>query len=246
MTTNDPSSTDPQITTTDEVEPLDRDHDDNALDPDPGRIADVAVARLRARRFTAHDERRAMQKALADGDTYSQAFKEQKYAAFLEEQRTDAEALARRCWKETVAAEEALAGEVARLIVPCSSQVIWLRHQSHLLSKRHHETNHRHRKRSLPRGHARHWIRACSLLLPGRSTRLRGLVCRLLRVLLACGLHHERPGLCRIHHSDQAQSKGVSGTTQVAQHTAGSCLCLCNHHGSSPTSEHRLLVTRFE
>ena len=93
-----------------EVEP----DDDGPLDPDPGTIADVAVERLRARRFSFHDERLAMEKALADDETYSEGFKKQKYDGFIDSAVAEAEALARRSWNETIAAEEALAEDVAR------------------------------------------------------------------------------------------------------------------------------------
>ena len=96
------------------INPPATDTDDGPLDPDPGRVADVAVERLRARRFSFHDERLAMEKALADDETYSDGFKKQKYEGFIESAIAEAEALARRSWNETIAAEEALAEDVAR------------------------------------------------------------------------------------------------------------------------------------
>jgi hypothetical protein len=94
-----------------EVEP---DEDHGPLDPDPGRIADVAVERLRARRFSFHDERLAMEQALAEDETYSDGFKKQQLEGFIDSAIAEAEALARRSWNETIAAEEALAEDVAR------------------------------------------------------------------------------------------------------------------------------------
>lgn len=106
--TTDDEVIDPQVV---EVEP---DEDDGPLDPDPGRIADVALERLRARRFSFDDERRAMEQALAEDDIYSDDFKKQKYDGFIDSAVAEAEALARRSWNETIAAEEALAEDVAR------------------------------------------------------------------------------------------------------------------------------------
>jgi len=77
------------------------------------RIADAAVEQLRARRFSYGDERRQMEMSLSQDTVYSEDCKQRLMEGFTETAEAEARALATREWRETLAAEEGLAEQVA-------------------------------------------------------------------------------------------------------------------------------------
>lgn len=84
------------------------------FDDDASRVAAAAVEQLRARRFSYGDERRQMEQSLHADTIYSDDYKAKLLDGFKETAEAEAAALATRAWRETLAAEQGLADEVAR------------------------------------------------------------------------------------------------------------------------------------